>query len=466
MLFQRVSLLLMVAIAFCLFTTVERAQAQLFIDTFNDADFGSGPVGDVNLEWLPAPARAPFVAAGSMSVTSGAGLPSPPGDPTPGPLGKVRGDGTGGAPTGMELNFITETFIGAQSSDVFTLTWHWEGVGALASGPNMTLSIALFNQGTVGGYQVIYDVAADTISMADPVVGPLGSPVVSASTVGPDVGAAGINIEDKFDLTGFRIDPSTVNLELRRNDVPILSTTSGFPDDFEALRIEADGPGGEFACFDDIGVDLSSALPVDLSSFTATGATNGVVLHWRTESETNNIGFNIYRSTIKDGKFKRVGFVEGHGSTAVAHEYTFMDKRAKTAETYYYYLDDIDIEGKTEKSDLISITFQPGQSVPLKELPARFALYQNFPNPFNPETWLPYDLAADASVHLTIFNAVGRPVRHWALGHQSAGSYLTRDNAVYWDGRDASGELVGSGLYFYQLQADRFTAVKRMVVLK
>ena len=58
-------------------------------------------------------------------------------------------------------------------------------------------------------------------------------------------------------------------------------------------------------------------------------------------------------------------------------------------------------------------------------------------------------LAADASVHLTIFNAVGRPVRHWALEHQSAGSYLTRDNAVYWDGRDASGELVGSGLYFY-----------------
>lgn len=104
--------------------------------------------------------------------------------------------------------------------------------------------------------------------------------------------------------------------------------------------------------------------------------------------------------------------------------------------------------------------------MPLKGLPTRLALYQNFPNPFNPETWLPYGLAANTNVRLSIFNAQGHSVRRFDLGHQVAGSYLTRENAVYWDGRTESGESVSSGFYFYQLQAGSFTADRRMVILK
>ena len=96
----------------------------------------------------------------------------------------------------------------------------------------------------------------------------------------------------------------------------------------------------------------------------------------------------------------------------------------------------------------------------------RTALFQNFPNPFNPETWLPYRLALDAPVTLRIYNVGGKLVRELDLGDQRAGGYLTRETAAYWDGRDQRGEAVSSGLYVYTLQADDFRATRRMVILK
>ncbi len=96
----------------------------------------------------------------------------------------------------------------------------------------------------------------------------------------------------------------------------------------------------------------------------------------------------------------------------------------------------------------------------------RTALLQNFPNPFNPETWLPYHLAADASVSLSIYNVQGQLMRELNLGSQKAGSYLGRETAAYWDGQDQFGEGVASGVYFYTLRAGTFHATRRMLVLK
>ena len=96
----------------------------------------------------------------------------------------------------------------------------------------------------------------------------------------------------------------------------------------------------------------------------------------------------------------------------------------------------------------------------------RTALLQNFPNPFNPETWLPYRLAADAPVTLGIYNARGQLMRELNLGVQKAGGYLTRETAAYWDGRDHVGEPVSSGIYFYTLHAASFQATRRMLILK
>jgi flagellar hook assembly protein FlgD len=93
-------------------------------------------------------------------------------------------------------------------------------------------------------------------------------------------------------------------------------------------------------------------------------------------------------------------------------------------------------------------------------------LLPNYPNPFNPETWIPYHLADDADVHLTIYDIKGMVVRQLDLGHQQAGHYTDRARAAYWDGRNNLGETVGSGVYFYHLQTGDFSAMRKMVIVK
>ena len=98
--------------------------------------------------------------------------------------------------------------------------------------------------------------------------------------------------------------------------------------------------------------------------------------------------------------------------------------------------------------------------------PKATLLFPNYPNPFNPETWIPYQLAKSGDVKITIYDARGTVVRHLALGHQPAGSYQHRSRAAYWDGRNALGEKVASSVYFYTLSAGDFTATRKMVILK
>ena len=98
--------------------------------------------------------------------------------------------------------------------------------------------------------------------------------------------------------------------------------------------------------------------------------------------------------------------------------------------------------------------------------PEKTQLLANYPNPFNPETWIPYELATDTNVKITIYNTHGVVIRTLALGHQSAGYYTGRDSAAYWDGRNALGEQVASGIYFYQFETDDMSSMRKMVILK
>ena len=93
-------------------------------------------------------------------------------------------------------------------------------------------------------------------------------------------------------------------------------------------------------------------------------------------------------------------------------------------------------------------------------------LLNNYPNPFNPETWIPYRLAEDANVELTIYDTRGHVVRRIDIGHKKSGVYETRNNAIYWDGSNDLGERVASGVYFYHLKAGDYSATKRMLILK
>ena len=96
----------------------------------------------------------------------------------------------------------------------------------------------------------------------------------------------------------------------------------------------------------------------------------------------------------------------------------------------------------------------------------RTSLMQNFPNPFNPETWIPYYLAKAATVTVRIYNVKGELIRSIDVGRQAAGAYTSRQRAAYWDGKDDAGQSVASGVYFYQLVADDFSQTRRMVVMK
>ena len=99
-------------------------------------------------------------------------------------------------------------------------------------------------------------------------------------------------------------------------------------------------------------------------------------------------------------------------------------------------------------------------------IPDDTALLTNFPNPFNPETWIPYQLAKPADVTLTIYDIRGVVVRELKLGHQTAGVYHSRSRAIHWDGRNNIGEQVATGVYFYTLKAGDFNATRKLLIRK
>ena len=120
--------------------------------------------------------------------------------------------------------------------------------------------------------------------------------------------------------------------------------------------------------------------------------------------------------------------------------------------------------------NLADPTFQRGLLMleqPLATLtPKETVLLPNYPNPFNPETWIPYQLATPADVSIAIYAVDGKLVRTLALGHQAVGIYESRTRAAYWDGRNAVDEPVASGVYFYTLTAGDFTATRKMLIRK
>jgi hypothetical protein len=98
--------------------------------------------------------------------------------------------------------------------------------------------------------------------------------------------------------------------------------------------------------------------------------------------------------------------------------------------------------------------------------PKRSAVLQNFPNPFNPETWIPYQLAEETDVAIRIYNVNGQLIRTLSFGRKPAGSYLSKGRAAYWDGRNDLGEEAASGIYYYSISAGHYAATRKMIVRK
>ncbi|MBK8553219.1 MAG: T9SS type A sorting domain-containing protein [Ignavibacteria bacterium] len=191
-------------------------------------------------------------------------------------------------------------------------------------------------------------------------------------------------------------------------------------------------------------------LPVELNSFVSNVNGNKVFLNWTTSQETNNYGFDIERSNVTGQTsevWKKIGFVNGHGTSSAWSNYEFTD-RSLTSGKYNYRLKQIEYNGNFEYFNLTEEV--------VIGVPDKFELSQNYPNPFNPSTNLEFGISNLEFVSLKVYDAMGKEVATLVNEIKPAGRY-----EVTFDGSN-----LGSGVYFYKIKAGSFTAVKRMILIK
>ncbi len=162
--------------------------------------------------------------------------------------------------------------------------------------------------------------------------------------------------------------------------------------------------------------------------------------------EENNSGFDIERNSFGTG-WNKIGFIAGKGTVNTPQNYLFSDNGLNSGR-YSYRLKQIDYNGNYKYYDL--------QNEVLIGVPNKFALMQNYPNPFNPSTKINYELPINGFVSLKIFDITGKEVAQLVNGVQQAGYYAVDFNAV----------SLSSGTYFYKLTSDKFSDVKKMVLVK
>lgn len=197
-------------------------------------------------------------------------------------------------------------------------------------------------------------------------------------------------------------------------------------------------------------IDGDDSLPVSLSYFESQFANGNIILHWRTESEIDIVGFNIWRSTSVNGPFKKNNeqSIAAYGNSEQRSDYSYHDKRIENGKCYYYYIEILEMDGSSDRSKTIQAT------VETTILPISHLLMQNYPNPFNSGTWIPFELAVDTKVKLTIYNTIGQVVFNNELGTKKAGKYLDPGQAVHWNGSDNYGSKLPCGIYLLHLETD------------
>ena len=202
----------------------------------------------------------------------------------------------------------------------------------------------------------------------------------------------------------------------------------------------------------DLNLVEDQVTPVELASFNANVSNNNVKLNWITSSEINNSGFEIERAPLNPpqggtfGQWKKIGFVEGNGTTTGANYYSFEDNNLASS-VYHYRLKQLDFDGSFEYSNVLEVEVNT---------PVSFSLSQNYPNPFNPSTNIEYRIPEDGFVSLYIYNSLGQQVLTLVNEHQSAGNH----SSIF------SANNLPSGLYFYELRSGVFTETRKMLLLK
>ncbi len=204
------------------------------------------------------------------------------------------------------------------------------------------------------------------------------------------------------------------------------------------------------------------SLPVTLSSFTAEGGDGTVTLLWTTQSEHDNLGFHLFRTEGNRRDYHRItqDVIPGAGNSSFPRHYSWTDRHVKNGTTYRYWLMTLDIQGGGFKHGPAIATPMAMES-DAETLPENCRLFPNYPNPFNPETWIDYQLSKDSHVSVEIYNVGGQLVRTLVNGQQQPGLHRVR-----WDGRDQDGTPAASGVYLCQLRSERLVETSKMILLR
>lgn len=195
-----------------------------------------------------------------------------------------------------------------------------------------------------------------------------------------------------------------------------------------------------------IKVELNNVVPVELVSFSCEVNYPSVKLHWVTATELNNQGFEVERKTSESDQWQKIGSVNGRGTTTTPSEYYFNDENL-TSGKYNYRIKQIDFDGSFEYSEVITADLST---------PSAFELGQNYPNPFNPSTRITYSIPKSSFVTLKVYDILGNEIATLVNQTQDAGNYNVSFNA----------ENLSNGIYIYSLNADNFTDVKKMILMK
>ena len=204
------------------------------------------------------------------------------------------------------------------------------------------------------------------------------------------------------------------------------------------------------------------AVPAELASFAAQiGVERDVLLEWAVPSQSNNLGWEVYRSVDKVAYELVSQLIAGDGTTDQVRTYQFVDANPPLVNVVFYYLKQIDLDGSSSRSTVLEVLYSP-TAVQSLVVPTANALGQNYPNPFNPETTISFELANEAQVSLIIYDLTGQEVRTLVSGEaMAAGAYQRQ-----WDGRNSEGSQVASGVYFFVLKAGTFTSNRKMILLQ
>jgi len=202
--------------------------------------------------------------------------------------------------------------------------------------------------------------------------------------------------------------------------------------------------------------DLS--LPVSISSFSARPEGRSIILEWVAESESDNLGFIIERSSINNdwltiATYMTSEALKSRGNTSSRAKYIFIDMGVESGLTYAYRLSDVNTEGK--------ITQHTSLSIKLNTLPELTEMQNAFPNPFNPETRIGYKLAKSGRVNIVVYDMLGRKVRTLVDSRQTAGSYN-----IFWNGKDEKGTRAATGSYLVVLKTADGTKTQKVSIVK